>query len=495
VYRVDAVGQSSPAVPCLSHRQSDDFEATVARSLGAGSLFFGLRGKFIGGFGWTRPRQVTLSFGDHLGTTARQSSTPRSPLWATYMSAALLILVCVGCQRQGPTETPSPTSRSTQSAKTSSEAADSFSSVTRTNTIPPKIQAACGGCHATPRPERFTDRTWTRAIPFMYWLFQRFYPQPPTYITQDEVLSYYRENAAKRLNPPRLYPESPPGTPRFRLAPFLRSRAPTLIASITALQEKSALLIVDMLAGRIEQVSPLKLNGPPTLVAKAQHPTRAIPFDLDGDKTTDYLVLELSTFGAKDIDRGRVIALLRRGQEWVTQPLVTGAGRIADAAIGDVDGDGLSDIIVADFGWQKTGGLRLLNKRQLTGGTLKYTDTHLDRMAGHIAVVLVDMDGDGDLDLVNGVAQHHERIDLWTNDGRGHFSRRTLFKGESPMWGLIGLRVVDIDGDGDSDILHYNGDTLDAPKVAQFQGVHLLRNDGSGKLRLSNWLNCRAFTA
>ena len=44
--------------------------------------------------------------------------------------------------------------------------------------------------------------------------------------------------------------------------------------------------------------------------------------------------------------------------------------------------------------------------------------------------------------------------------------------------------VKDIDQDKDIDILIANGDNLDAPRVARFQGVHLLENKGG-------WFNAR----
>ena len=45
------------------------------------------------------------------------------------------------------------------------------------------------------------------------------------------------------------------------------------------------------------------------------------------------------------------------------------------------------------------------------------------------------------------------------------------------------MLVVDVDDDGDLDIVHVNGDALDAPKLATFQGVHLLENTGHGKFK------------
>ena len=312
----------------------------------------------------------------------------------------------------------------------------------------------------------------------MYWLFEEFYPQSDDYLPKKDVLAFYTSNARKRPRVSVRYDELSGGKTHFRLRPFQPQRPPSLIADIDLTRndgKQNIMVITDMLAGQIETAS-VTTKSIPKRIATAEHPTKALHHDLDGDGRLDWLIIELRTFGAKDIHRGRVRAVLNRAEGQEDRTVLDGVGRVADAALGDVDGDGVHEIVVADFGWQKTGGLHLLTRHNDKKAELKYNSTALDRLAGHVSVVLHDMDGDGDLDIVDGLAQHHERIDIWTNTGGGQFERRSVFKADSPMWGLNGLKVVDIDRDGDADIIHFNGDTLDAPKLARFQGVHLLEN-------------------
>gem|GEM_PF-789632 len=343
-----------------------------------------------------------------------------------------------------------------------------------------KIRRVCTACHAFPEPGAFTDRTWNEAIRYKYWLFERFYPGRHGGLTEAEVLSYYRAHAAPFVPRPKMYSADDPRRPRFALRPFGEARAPSLIASIqSASAGASSLQVTDMLSGRIESFDLSQDAAVPDLVLNANHPTKSVQYDFNQDRRMDHLVFELSIFSPKDIAHGHVRLFLSEETGFTPHTLLSGVGRIADGSIGDVDGDGVVDAVIADFGWQKTGALILLRGLRMDGGQWIFEREELDRLAGHVGVELVDMDADGDLDIVDAVSQHHERIQLWTNDGRGDFSPTVIFQADTPLWGTLGVRVVDIDGDGDQDILHFNGDTLDAAKVARFQGVHWLRNDGA----------------
>ncbi|MEE2789915.1 MAG: VCBS repeat-containing protein [Myxococcota bacterium] len=349
--------------------------------------------------------------------------------------------------------------------------------------MPAHITSACGGCHAVPRPEEFTDRTWPGAIRYMYWLFDEFYPQPSGYLTQAAALDFYLKNAAQRLPTPRLYPVDDKADRRFTFQPFQGPRSPTLIGDLSVVQNQQGqrvLLTTDMLAGRIEE-TPLMLNAQPRVVTTAEHPTATRRYDIDGDGRLDDVVIELRTFSAKDIQRGRMQVVFNRKSGAETRAILEGVGRIADVAVAEVDAHAGPQFVVADFGWQKTGGLHVLTRRETAQGDVTFDRKTVDTRAGHIAVAIADMDGDGDQDLVGGLAQHHEQIDVWINEGKGRYTRKTLFKAHTPMWGLMTLKVADLDNDGDMDIVHVNGDTLDAPKIAAFQGVHLLENRGQGR--------------
>jgi len=350
--------------------------------------------------------------------------------------------------------------------------------------IPAEITTACGGCHPVPAPGLFTHRTWGPAIELMYGLLDRFYPQAPDYLAKEKVLAFYRKNAAQTLPAPRGYPSLAPTGPRFglRSAATLSTRGP--IADLRHAPSTVAtrpILVTEMLSGHVHRLSgsPPFTAGQPLVTAR--HPVRSIARDLDQNGSLDLLVAELGVFSADDTTTGAVQRYADIDGTTSRHTLLSTAGRVADLAVANLSGDDLPEIAVAEFGWQKTGALHLYTAHRTPDGAVTYAPKILDSRAGHIAVRAADLDGDGAVDLVTGLAQHHEAIEWWRNQGDGTFVQQPLFEAPHPLWGLIGLEVVDLDQDGDLDILHYNGDVLDAPKVAHFQGVHLMENQGQGR--------------
>jgi enediyne biosynthesis protein E4 len=119
-------------------------------------------------------------------------------------------------------------------------------------------------------------------------------------------------------------------------------------------------------------------------------------------------------------------------------------------AVGDVDGDGWPDLYFA--------GLEGPNRFFRNLGGWRFEERPLGEAACpaqlSTAAALVDLDGDGDLDLlVNGIAVGTR---LFLNDGRGGFAEHPD-PGLSRTASATSLALADIDGDGDLDLYctHY----------------------------------------
>ncbi len=120
-------------------------------------------------------------------------------------------------------------------------------------------------------------------------------------------------------------------------------------------------------------------------------------------------------------------------------------------AVGDVNGDNLEDFYIGGSK-EKKGGLFL----QQADGTFTTKEFGGEEPREDMGLVFVDIDSDGDLDLLSvhggGVwemARKDYKDIIYINDGKGNFSSQTLLERESR--GSV-VRLADVDRDGDLDI-------------------------------------------
>lgn len=125
--------------------------------------------------------------------------------------------------------------------------------------------------------------------------------------------------------------------------------------------------------------------------------------------------------------------------------LGTGTMRSASVRLGDIDGDGDLDAVVANGRHWPQQNIVCIN-----GGRANFTVIRNlgDELATSYATELADLDGDGDLDIAVGNDRAPNKIFL--NDGSGHFMPHTTF-GE--VTNIRSLTLADINGDGHVDIL------------------------------------------
>ena len=352
--------------------------------------------------------------------------------------------------------------------------------------IPLPIKAFCGDCHAVPRPSEFPQDGWfnevDRGFNFYYESGRSDLKPPP----KKDVLAYYRSAAPVELSLP-VNDASLSERLRFvkqevRLAGAAESAPAVAFLSWIHLDDP-LLCMCDMRSGQYQELSVAdRTSISVQRLVDLRHPCHAEVTDLDGNGRADMVVADLGSFLPEDHDRGRVL-WLPDGD--TTNPsrtieLATGLGRVADVRPGDFDADGDIDLVVAEFGWQNTGRIVLLTNVSDDKATPKFALSIIDQRHGSIHAPTIDFNRDGKLDFIALIGQEHEKIDLFVNEGENRFRSECIYSAENPSFGSSGIEIVDLDGDGDEDVLYSNGDTLDSFYLKPYHAIHWIENQGSG---------------
>ncbi|HNL07423.1 MAG TPA: VCBS repeat-containing protein, partial [Chitinophagales bacterium] len=132
------------------------------------------------------------------------------------------------------------------------------------------------------------------------------------------------------------------------------------------------------------------------------------------------------------------------------------------AYFAEIDNDGSPDIVFSGgnvIGWFKNNN---------NGGFNAFTI--IGFINAEITFYTIDIDNDGDNDLVSGYTDNLETTNLvwYENDGNGNFSLQVI---DTNIHTPLNIYAIDIDNDGDNDVL--SGSFVDA-EVAWYE------NDGSG---------------
>ena len=146
-------------------------------------------------------------------------------------------------------------------------------------------------------------------------------------------------------------------------------------------------------------------------------------------------------------------------------------------AVGDVNGDGLEDVyLCAEAGLPN----RLLI--QETNGQFRDATkgSGADWLDTSTSALILDLDNDGDQDLVVGLAWF---VVLMENDGSGRFTERSICESKGQ---ILSMAVADYDQDGDLDIFTcgYQGDGKDLRQGALAMPIpfHDANNGGANTL-------------
>lgn len=221
------------------------------------------------------------------------------------------------------------------------------------------------------------------------------------------------------------------------------------------------------------------------------HPRHFAMADVNGDHTMDFFMAghgtDIEPFPGEQSKL--FINLKNRKFVDITD---TALGRMEEFTFStnlvDIEGDGDNDLFLNS---SDGGGPRFFlndgkgNFKVDTGRLPLFVSQGKKR---HLANLFLDVDSDGDLDLVlggedgYGPGSYHSRDTLLFNDGKGLFrethKNALPKKARDPSWGTVALTHGDYDGDGDQDLVavtHNYGYSEAA--------VQLFLNNGKGQFR------------
>jgi hypothetical protein len=165
---------------------------------------------------------------------------------------------------------------------------------------------------------------------------------------------------------------------------------------------------------------------------------------------------------------------LSHGAYMVKKSILKGLNRPIYLSAQNLDGEAGDELILSEFGF-KEGGLSVW-KKVATGD---YQKTVLNPQTGATRTIVRDFNRDGRLDIASLFAQGDERVILYLNEGKLKFKEQVLQRFPS-IYGTSSFDLVDMDGDGDLDLVCTAGDNADFSTILKpYHGIYLYQNTGN----------------
>jgi FG-GAP-like repeat len=353
--------------------------------------------------------------------------------------------------------------------------------------IIPIVEKHCSACHYLPSPELIPKKDWPFVVKKM--------AERASDVSGKEIISaehirdisaFYYGTGPVSLTPLPLYPATK-GPLAFHVNTLgVKTKFPQ-IAHIQAVnlieKDKLEFLVCDAESNQVLLLTKSGNQWQEKPLAEIALPTYTHIVDWDQDGDQDIIVSSLGRFFPPvDLTIGKII-LLRQTQKgkFDKEILLQNVPRVLETRALDVDSDGDLDLVSAIFGNNNKGEIAWL-ENQGNGKLVKKT---LLNLAGGLNITPGDINNDGKIDLVTLISQEYEMVVGMINLGNGKFENKVLVKAGHPMIGSTSMELSDIDRDGDLDVLFTNGDAHDLqtdPKP--YHGMQWLENRGKLQFEL-----------
>lgn len=133
------------------------------------------------------------------------------------------------------------------------------------------------------------------------------------------------------------------------------------------------------------------------------------------------------------------------------------ATRARAIVLADIDGDGMLDIVVSA---SADSDRSITWYRNLGNGNFSSGNVVISGFSNGFGIAVGDIDGDGFLDIVSGTSNTGVMSWFKNLDGQGNFSAPIpIGSSGNPGYNVLWLHLVDIDGDGDLDVVGSSANT------------------------------------
>jgi hypothetical protein len=351
----------------------------------------------------------------------------------------------------------------------------------------------CGNCHGYVEPDMLDRDTWkNRTLPEMglrlgigdvfsknvlqvqqgteNLVQQGVYPLTPLIHEEDyqKIVAFYLEKSPEKPLSQQKRKPIQEGMESFTYTPLLLSAGFQNNTTSIGFDPKTRTILAGSPRGEIK-----KFNWDEGKVRKDSIMEPGV-FSVLKKWKDDWYFLDLGLLGPHEKKVGKLVK--HDGKEASSYEL-KGLHKPADFDFMDVNGDGIDDVVVCNFGFE-TGNLAWYD-----GKTKK--ETIIKELAGARNIELSDMDGDGKKDIVVLYAQGLEGISIFYNKGKGRFKEKEVLK-FSPVYGSSWFQLVDFNKDGLLDILFVNGDNADySTTLKNYHGIRIFENQGKDKFKMT----------
>lgn len=365
--------------------------------------------------------------------------------------------------------------------------------------------AHCSRCHAFVSPELLSKQLWKEdVLPAMGHrmgiykdgirpdsLFDmglsgnivrnaNIFPEKPVLAIEDwhKIEQYFVEHAPDSIPAPVRKKNITVGLKHFKYKETLFSRRPALTTLVKILPDKRGIVYADGKA-RSNMLTFLT----PGLKENFSIPLESTPVQFDEKSNELYLSATGRNIFPSDAPDGSLQRWTKKQAGVGYTPantLLSNLKRPVCIAYGDLNKDGLEDMVVCEFG-NHTGQLAWYEHN----GKGAYNKKILREKPGAITAIIKDANNDGLPDIYALMAQGDEGVFLYENQGGGNFKEKRLLT-FPPVYGSQYMELADFNKDGLDDIVYVCGDNADkTPILKNYHGIYIFLNDGKSGFKQS----------